>query len=574
MAMRPAARAGSLVLSILALSGGSCRVVQIPPADLIIRNARVWTADPSRPRAQAVAIRGDRILWVGEEADAGRVVDADTRVIDAGGRLLLPGFIDSHNHIMFGSDPGIVSLSGAASWEEMRGRISAFAAGHPDLEWIEGEGWNYSVVPGGGLPSARDLEGLTGGRPAFLVSYDSHTVWLNREAMRRLGVGRGTERLPFGEVERDRRTGEPTGLLQSFATLGLSPSGRAALRAVLPSYSDGRRSLRLRRNLSVAAGFGITTIVEPQAFLEDLPLLARARAEGGPHPRLQVALFHPRGTTGADLARFQEARRLYADDGLRVAAIKLYIDDVIEPHTAALLEPYSDRPGERGDTLYTPDEFREVVTRIDALGFQMFIHAIGDRGIRTALDALEAARRANGPRDARHQLVHVECLAPADVPRFAALGVTACMQPRHCAPDITAAWAAAVGPERARHAWAFRSLRDAGALLAFASDWNVAEMDPLIGVYSALTRKGLDGRPEGGWIPDQTVDLETALRAYTIDGARANFLEETRGSITPGKYADLVLLADDLFALPPERIKDARAALTLIGGREPAQVGR
>src|SRR5215510_5989391 len=209
----------------------------------------------------------------------------------------------------------------------------------------------------------------------------------------------------------------------------------------------------------------------------------------------------------------------YNDDWLRVAAVKLYIDDVIEPHTAALLEPYADRPDTRGELDYPPDEFKDVVARLDRMKFQVFVHSIGDRGIRTALDAIEYAEKQNGPRDRRDELVHIECLSEKDIPRFKQLGVIACMQPRHCAPDITGQWAKAVGPQRWKYAWAFRSLRASGARLAFASDWNVADLEPLIGIYTALTRKGLDGKPEGGWIPEQTIDLETAIRGYTINGA-------------------------------------------------------
>ena len=279
---------------------------------------------------------------------------------------------------------------------------------------------------------------------------------------------------------------------------------------------------------------GITTVVDPQSYLEDLDMYARLRREGKLPTRLQVALFHRRGTTQEMLQQFEQARQKYNDDRLRVSAVKLYIDDVIEPHTAALLEPYADRPGTRGELDYPPDEFKEVVARLDRMKFQVFIHSIGDRGIRTALDAIEYAEEQNGPRERRDELIHIECLNEKDIPRFKQLGVVACMQPRHCAPDITGQWAKAVGPARWRYAWAFRSLRDAGAVLAFSSDWNVAEMEPLIGIYTALTRKGLDGKPKGGWVPAQTIDLETAIRAYTINGAFANFVEQNRGSITPG----------------------------------------
>jgi predicted amidohydrolase YtcJ len=259
-------------------------------------------------------------------------------------------------------------------------------------------------------------------------------------------------------------------------------------------------------------------------------------------------------------------RERHDDDRLRVAPVKLYIDDVIEPWTAAMLEPYANRPGERGDLFWQPREFTELLTELERRGFQCHIHATGDRGIRTALDAIEAARAANGPGDRRHLMVHTECLSPEDVPRFGALGVMPCMQPRHCAPEIVADWRANVGPERWRHAWAFRSLRDAGARLAFSSDWNVAEMDPMVGIYTALTRANLDG--SAAWIPEETVDLGTAVRAYTMGGAAACFAEDRRGSITVGKQADLALLSDDLFALgsDPRRILDVRVDATIVDG--------
>ncbi len=559
-----------IAIAVLALAGlaTACGAPGSVQADLVIRNARIYTVDPARPWAEAVAVRDGRILLVGKEADVLRSVSQRTRVLDAGGRLVLPGFIDSHNHITFGSDPDVVQLSDVRTPRELYERVRQVATTRSENDWIEGEGWNYSVFPGGNLPTWRDLEGLTGGRPTFLVSYDAHTVWLNRAALKRLGIDRGTTHLPYGEVAKDPQSGEPTGMLLSFATMGLSEEGQVVLRKILPSWSTGRRYARLKRNLDLASRFGITTIVEPQAFLEDLPLFIRARQDNVLRSRLQIALFHPRGMPEAELKRFDEARRQFDDDRLRVAAVKLYIDDVVEPHTAALLQPYSDRPDLRGDTLYPPDEFKTVVARIDRMKFQMFIHAIGDRGIRVALDALQYARVQNGPRDSRHELVHIECLSPVDIPRFKTLGVVACMQPRHCAPDITGKWAMNIGPERSRYAWAFRSLRDAGATLAFASDWNVAEMDPLVGIFTALTREGLDGQPPGGWIPDQTIDLETALRAYTMGGAYANFAEANRGSITPGKYADLIVLSDNLFELPPVKIKDARVLLTLVGGEE------
>jgi len=237
---------------------------------------------------------------------------------------------------------------------------------------------------------------------------------------------------------------------------------------------------------------------------------------------------------------------------------------VIEPHTAAFFEPYATEPKTLGGSFYEPDIFRELITKLDGRGFQTFTHAMGDRGIRMVLDAHEHAREANGVRDARHQLVHVECPHPDDVPRFAALGLVACMQPRHWGPDIADVWREAVGPERERWAAPFRSLAESGAVLAFSSDWNVAEMDPLIGIYSALTRADLHG--EGAWSVHETVNLPTAIRAYTMGGAFANHCESDRGSITPGKYADLIVLSEDLFGLEPAAVLETRVETTIVGG--------
>jgi predicted amidohydrolase YtcJ len=250
-----------------------------------------------------------------------------------------------------------------------------------------------------------------------------------------------------------------------------------------------------------------------------------------------------------------------------VAPVKLYIDDLMEQHTAALFEPYADQPATRGGTFYDPGAFAGLVCELDARRFQVLIHAIGDRGVHVALDAIQHAREVNGPRDARHQLVHVELLAPPDLARFKELGVVAGIQPRHCAGDVggSSEWRAAVGAARWPLAWPFRSLAQAGAALAFSSDWNVAEMDPLTGIYTALTRQDLAGGDP--FVPGQAIDLATAIRAYTAGGAYANFCEHHRGSLAPGKAADLIALSGNLFELPPEQVKDCHVDLTMIEGQ-------
>lgn len=528
--------------------------------DLVVRNARIHTVDPGLPWAQALAVRDGRIAWIGDDASCPPAAE----VIDAGGRLVLPGFVDAHNHVRLGSDAACVQLAGATTMDEVGRRIAAWRAKHPEAEWIECEGFDYSAIPGGRMPTAADLDPLTGDVPAFVFSYDVHTMWLNSAGLRRLGVEGGA--LPYGVAQVDAM-GRPTGFVTEFAVRGLARDGQRALAALgVPWAGESRQYTRLLDSLDLATGFGITTIVEPQNSLDDLALFERARSEGRLRSRLIAALFHPRGTSDADLADFAAAAKKHQDPWFRVGPLKLYIDDVVEPHTAAMLEPYCGH-SHSGETFYPPREFAELLAKLDAAGFQTFVHATGDRGIRTVLDAVEYARGVNGPRDARHQIVHVECLDPADLPRFADLGVVACMQPRHASPDIAGPghdWAAAVGEERWRKAWPMRSLEAAGAVLAFSSDWNVAEMDPMVGIYTAVTRQGLAGGEP--WVPSETVSLESAIRGYTLGSAYANFCDDDRGSLTPGKLADLVVLSEDLFEVPAARIPEVRVERVLVGG--------
>jgi predicted amidohydrolase YtcJ len=520
-------------------------------SDLLIRNAQIYTVDETTPRAEAVAVVDGTIAWLGSDEDATARTGPDTEVIDAAGATVLPGFIDSHNHVRLGSNPSEVDLAGAGTLDEVKARIRTHGDGHPEQTWIEGVGFNYSAMPDGRMPTCDDLEGVTGGRPAFLLTYDAHNAWLNREALDIFGITRDSDALAWGHVRKDPETGEPTGIVGDFAVMGISREGQAALEPILPGFERGLQYERTLKSLDMATEFGITTVIEPQNSPDDLWIFERARNEGRLRSRLIAAMFHPLGTTDADRAGFERARdRLGEDDHLRVGPIKLYIDDVIEPWTAAMLEPYANRPRERGDTFWRPDEFAELVIDLERHGWSCHVHGTGDRGLRVALDGFEAARRANPDLMPRHGMVHTECLHADDVPRFGALGVSPIMQPRHCAPSIIEDWRANVGPGRWRYAWAFRSLRDAGATLSFSSDWNVAEMDPLIGIFTAITRADLDGT--GAWIPDETVDLSAAIRAYTMGGAYVAFAEASRGSISVGKQGDLVVMSDDIFAVADE----------------------
>lgn len=540
--------------------------------DTLITGARVRTFDPEQPWAESVGIDGDRIAYVGPVADA----PTARRTIEAEGRLLTPGIIDSHNHLLLGFDEDAVSLEGATTLAEVRRRIADFAARRSDLTWICAENAVYSIVEGR-RPNAADLDGLTD-RPVFVTTYDQHSVWLNRPALSILGITTGVD-IAWGRAERDARSGEPTGWVTDFYTSAMTTAGLAELQRDIPMYSPERRYRKLLSSMRMATASGITTAVEPQVPLAELGLFQRALAAGELSSRVITALFHP---VGADaefrqqlLGAVQQAEADADTDGLlRLGPLKLYADDVIEPHTALMLDDYANRPGVRGRPSYPGRELVAVISELDRLGFQTHTHATGDAGIRLALDAIEEAGRRNGTQDRRHGIVHVECLHPDDLPRFRQLGVTAAMQPRHCSPDLVAGtWMENIGEDRWSRAWRFRSLLDSGATVAFSSDWQVGEMDPLVGLYSAATRAGLDGGD--AWTTDERVGIDRSLEAYTVHGARAWHAEGDRGRVHRGMLADLVVWSDDLYrhADEPAGLLDQHAELTVVGGRVVHSVG-
>lgn len=537
--------------------------------DLLITGARVRTFASGGARAEALGVVGDRIAYVGTAAEA----PAARRTIEADGRLVTPGVVDSHNHLLLGFDEDAVSLEGAHDLAEVRRRIAAFAARRPELPWVCAENAVYSIVENR-RPNARDLEGLTE-RPVFVTTYDQHSVWLSRAALDALGVSDGGE-IAWGRPERDAATGEPTGWVTDFYTSAMTAAGLAQLQRDIPMYSPERRYRKILASMRMATSFGITTVVEPQVPLAELPLFERALAEGQLSSRVIAALFHPVGADGAFRRTLRDTiDRFPSDPRLSVGPVKLYADDVIEPHTALMIDDYSNRRGLRGRPSYPGRELVEIVTELDRLGLQTHTHATGDAGIRLALDAIENATRANGTRDRRHGVVHVECLHPDDLPRFRELGVTAAMQPRHCSPDLVAGtWMDNVGEERWDRAWRFRSLLDDGATVAFSSDWQVGEMDPLVGLYSAATRAALDG--SDAWTAAERVSIDRALEAYTVHGARAWHREHEVGRLAPGMLADIVVWSGDLLAhdADPSGLLDEHAEVTLVGGRVEHSRGR
>lgn len=533
--------------------------------DILLTGGVVRPLAGDRTVVDSIALAGDRIAWVGDLADAPDDVRRASEVVELDGRTVLPGFVDAHNHVRLGSDSACAQLAGAATLDEVARRLREWCAANPGDGWVEGEAYGYVGLEDGAHPTREMLDAIVPDRPAAVFSYDVHTLWLNSAGLAALGVTGADQ--PFGTAELDD-DGRPTGFVVDFAVKGLSRAGMRALRERgLPWASADRQYARLLSSLDLAVASGITTVVEPQNSPDDLALFVRAREEGRLGPRLVLAMFHPPTTTDADRAEFAALAQTYADDRIRVGPLKLYIDDVVEPHTAALHEPYANEPHHRGRTYYEPEVFADLVTRLDAEGFQLFVHATGDRGITTVLDAVEAARTVNGSRDARHQVVHVECLRRTDLPRFAELGVVACMQPRHASPEIAGpghAWAEAVGEGRWHQAWPLRSLQEHGAVLAFSSDWNVAEMEPMVGVQCAVTRAPLDGGTP--WQPEEAVTVDDAIRGYTIGSATAVHSEHDRGTLEPGKLADLVVLDRDPYDVAPAELARVAVRETWVAG--------
>ena len=531
--------------------------------DLLLTGGPIRTRDPlDAPGAfaEALGVKDGRIAYLGTAADAPRAA----QVVELDGRLVTPGVIDSHNHLLLGFDPDAVSLEGAEDLGTVRTRIADLADRRPDLSWICAENAVYSVVTGR-RPNAGDLAGLTD-RPIFITTYDQHSVWLNEVALRALGISGGGD-IAWGNPERDA-SGEPTGWVTDFYPSAMTTRGLAELQRDIPLYSPERRARRLRQSLNMAASVGITTAVEPQVPLAELHLLEALRDEEGLRSRVIAALFHPIDSDDAFRRDLQAAiRDTRQDSRLRLGPVKLYADDVIEPHTAWLLDDYANRPGHRGQPSARVGELAKAIAELDRLGLQTHTHATGDGGIRLALDAIEHAATVNGTRDRRHGVVHVECLHPDDLPRFAALGVVAAMQPRHASPDLVAGtWMENIGEPRWDRAWRLRSLMESGAHVALSSDWQVGEMDPLIGMYVALTRARLSGAD--AWTPAERLTLDQAITGYTYEGAWAWHAEDRLGSLQVGADADLVVWSDDLYAHAnePAGLLEQRAELTFVGG--------
>lgn len=518
---------------------------------IAIVNARVWTGDARRPWADAVAAVGDRIAAVGPSAEVRKLASAGTRVVDARGAMLVPGFIDAHVHFLDGG-LGLLSvqLRDAETPADFAARVRDFAASAPGGTWITGGDWDHTRW-GGALPTREWIDAVTKGQPVWVQRLDGHMGLANSAALAAAGITRDTPDVEGGEIVRDAR-GEPTGILKDNAI--------PLVQRAIPEPDAATLDRALDGAMRYVAARGITAVHHMGSWA-DLAVFERAHREGRLGTRLYAAVPLDTWERLRDVVTEQGR----GDEWLHIGALKGFVDGSLGSHTAAMLEPFTDAPTDRGLLVNTPEDLERWTDGADAAGLHVLVHAIGDRAIRLQLDIFERVARAHGPRDRRFRIEHAQHVAPADLPRFAELGVVASMQPYHAIDD--GRWAEAViGPERARTTYPFRSLRDTGAQLAFGSDWFVAPPTPLEGIYAAVTRRTLDGAHPGGWIPEQTIGVEDALRAYTMGAARAGFDETRTGSLQRGKLADFVLLDRDLTRIPPEEIRDARVAMTVVGG--------
>lgn len=526
-------------------------------ADLVVHGAQIYTVDDARPQAEAFAVREGRILMVGSDDDVlGAYPDAAR--LDAAGQTVLPGLIDAHAHLMgLGETLMQVDLVGTATKAEVVERLEAFARDLPEGAWLSGRGWDQNDWPEQRFPTRADLDEAFPERPVWLVRIDGHAAWANTAALRAAGYEgiHSADDPEGGRIVRDA-AGEPTGL---FVDAAMDFVGRA-----VPPMTEEQADEALRRALQETARYGLTGVHDAGADLGTIRRYQRA-IDADAFPLRVYAMI---GGLGETLDHFCQQGPLRDYEGrLSVRSIKFYIDGALGSRGAALLEPYSDDPGNRGLLFVQPDTFRAQVQRAMECGLQVNTHAIGDRGNRVVLDAYEEALQATGETVGRHRIEHAQIVAPDDLSRFAELDVIASVQPTHATSDMP--WAEErLGAERLRGAYAWRTLLDSGAHVTFGSDFPVEQVDPLLGLYAAVTRQDAAGEPEGGWRPEERVTRDEALRAFTLDAAYAAFMEDEVGSLSPGKRADFVILDRDVMTVPAPQILEAEVIATYLDGVE------
>jgi len=528
-----------------------------PAADLIITNAKVWTVDSELPNAQAVAVLGGRIVAVGSNAEIDAWRGPSTHVIDAGGKLLLPGFNDAHVHFVSGGRQlDAVDLNDATSPEEFVRRIAEQAKKTPKNEWITGGDWDETKWSLAKLPTKELIDAVTPNNPVLINRYDGHMSLANSIALRLAGVTASTPDPPGGTIVRDDK-GNPTGALKDAAM--------DYVLKVIPPLSHDQRLHAVQRALGHAASLGVTSVQDMNPEYADIAIYSELLDRGQLTTRIYAA---PLITQVDDQVKIG-VRRAFGSSFLRIGALKGYADGSLGSGTAYFFQPFNDQPGNRGllsDEMHPISLMRDRMMKADAAGLQLCTHAIGDAGISAILDIYSEIEKTHGKADRRWRIEHAQHMAAKDFDRFAQLGVVASVQPYHAVDD--GRWAEGrIGRDRASRTYAFRTFLNEGVRLAFGTDWNVAPLNPMLTLYAATTRATLDGKNPGGWFPEQKLTIAEAVQAYTMGSAHAEFQETDKGSITVGKLADMVLLSDDIFSIDPTKIREVKVLRTIVGGK-------
>ncbi|HEV2400407.1 MAG TPA: amidohydrolase [Candidatus Sulfotelmatobacter sp.] len=561
------------LVAIAAVLINACSFSQTPAqhADRIFVNGKIWTEDESRAQAQALAISGDRIIAVGSDPEIKALAASDTAIVDLHGRLVVPGFQDSHLHFP-GRSVNEIDLHGVETLQEFQHRLSDFAKAHPSLPWITGHGWGYSAFPNQTVDK-KYIDAVISDRPVYLMERDGHMGFANSKALQIAGVTGATADPPNGHIMKSA-SGEPTGEFKEAAQdLVFSKIPR---RTMEDEYES------LLQHMDEAAAAGLTTVQDAYTNLETLPVFERAAAANRLKLRFRFAppilptvrdaappkhkLEKP--LTETDLETYKKLRETFQGPLLKLIAVKGVLDGTVDARTAAMFDPYVG--GGTGIPFWEQDDLNNTVALYDREGFQVMLHAIGDKAVNMALNAFEYAAKTNGTTGRRHRVEHAEVPLLTDLPRFRRLGVIASTQAMFASPDATVLenFAPLLGPDRASHADSFKIYDDAGIVQAFGSDWGVFPFEPLPAIYCAVTRMTPEGMPAGGWYPAGRISVEAALRHFTRDGAYATFDENQRGTLTTGKLADFVVLSKDILTVPPAELLTTKVLLTVMGGRD------
>lgn len=543
-------------LFLLAL-GAVASAQSQPAADLIVTNANIWTVDKEHSRAQAVAVLGDRIVAVGTNSEINAWRGKNTRVIDAVGKLLLPGFNDSHTHFVDGgAQLDSVQLNDATSPQEFARRISERARKTPKGEWILGGTWDETKWTPPQLPTKELIDPVTGDIPVFVGRYDGHMGLANSVALKLAGITAQTPDPPGGVIVRDAQ-GNPTGALKDAAT--------DLVYRVIPPMSHEQRLRIVERALAYAASLGVTSVQHMNPDYADIAVYSELLRTGKVTSRIYAA---PLITQVDDQVKLGIGHS-FGGPYLRIGAVKAYADGSLGSRTAYFFEPFTDQPNNRGllsDEMHPISLMRDRMLRADAAHLQICTHVIGDQAISIILDLYSEIEKAHGPADRRWRVEHAQHMAAKDFDRFAQLHVIASVQPYHAIDD--GRWAEArIGHDRANRTYAFRTFLNHGVRLAFGTDWDVAPLNPMLTIYAAVTRATLDGKNPNGWFPEQKLSVAEAVEAYTMGSAYAEFQDAEKGSITSGKLADMVLLSDDIFKIDPAKIRDVKVLKTIVGGK-------